>query len=579
MSRSKVRSVRLRNLRFKAGASAECTPLDLEVQPMVVLVGPNNSGKSLALGDLEALLTRPTHRLQDQVIGSVLAETPGGQGILEALEPFRTPTDRMNDAVLRYWIPRPVGGALALGVNGPSLASQLPDRDYVLDSGSSDPAEISRWDWTAQHYGQAVTTRLGGRERLSLLDPAPPRAENQSSSRESFVESLFRNLDQLKEARQIVAAATGLFLTVDFTSLTKFYARLSPRPPADDDEEQALSPRAQAFHANARELLDYGDGIVALTGIVCSAVSEHHRVILIDEPEAFLHPPLIRRLASSLSGLAASRRKTIVVATHSADFLLGCVSSGRPFSLVRLTYEQQSATARALSDELVRTLTTNPLLRSTGCLSALFHRAAVVVEGSTDRAFYSEVNERLMAASRGASECVFIEGNGKQSLWPVVRALRSLGVPAAAIVDIDVLKDGGAEWTKVLEAAFIPPALHASLNNQRQGLLNAFHATGKDMKRDGGMALLPLGEQTLFNQLDRTLGEYGVFLVPGGEVESWLKHLGGSGHGPHWLKNVFGSMGSDRADPSYLLPSDRDVWAFIDRIAVWVGDPKRVGVL
>ena len=45
--------------------------------------------------------------------------------------------------------------------------------------------------------------------------------------------------------------------------------------------------------------------------------------------------------------------------------------------------------------------------------------------------------------------------------------------PAAGVVDIDVLKEGGTVWKKPLEGAFVPQLSHGSLQAERAALLEA----------------------------------------------------------------------------------------------------------
>ena len=85
----------------------------------------------------------------------------------------------------------------------------------------------------------------------------------------------------------------------------------------------------------------------------------------------------------------------------------------------------------------------NPLLRSIGVLSGLFYEAVVVTESDTDRAFYQEINERLLAESdeRGVANCLFLNAQNKQTVWDIVQPLRELGIPAVGVVDVDVTTD------------------------------------------------------------------------------------------------------------------------------------------
>ena len=98
------------------------------------------------------------------------------------------------------------------------------------------------------------------------------------------------------------------------------------------------------------------------------------------------------------------------------------------------------------------------------------------------------------------------------------------------------------------------------------------------MKRDGGIQILEDSDQEALSNLFDKLAEYGLFIVPNGELESWLKPLNATGHGPNWLVEVFEKMGEDPSSDDYLKPSDGDVWSFIEKISVWFFNPKRKGI-
>ena len=224
---------------------------------------------------------------------------------------------------------------------------------------------------------------------------------------------------------------------------------------------------------------------------------------------------------------------------------MGCVQSGVGVNIVRLTYDDEIATARLLKREKIVPLMRNPLLRSVGVLNALFYNAVVITESDADRAFYQEINERLLAANdeRGIRGCLFLNAQNKQTVWDIVKPLRELGILAAGVVDIDILKEGGKVWKKPLDGAFIPPLSHASLQAERNSLLQAFEATGKDMKMGGGIDLLSPSDQEACHNLFRQLSEYGIFIVKRGELESWLSKLDVDRTKSRWLLSVFGEDG------------------------------------
>ena len=156
--------------------------------------------------------------------------------------------------------------------------------------------------------------------------------------------------------------------------------------------------------------------------------------------------------------------------------------------------------------------------------------------------------------------------------------MAKLGIPAAGIVDVDVLKDGGTNWINLLSSSDVPQLSHGSLATMRAAIKTAMDATGKDMKRDGGLQILRPSDRQAAEDLLAQLRLYGIFVVPGGELESWMKGLGAAGHGPSWLIDMFEKMGEDPADPAYVRPTSGDVWGFLGEARKWLVDPNRKGI-
>lgn len=98
------------------------------------------------------------------------------------------------------------------------------------------------------------------------------------------------------------------------------------------------------------------------------------------------------------------------------------------------------------------------------------------------------------------------------------------------------------------------------------------------MKRDGGLGILQPQDREAAQNLLSQLAAYGVFVVPGGELESWMKLLGVTGHGPSWLIGMFERMGEDPANANYILPSENDVWEFMSKVKSWLIDANRKGI-
>jgi hypothetical protein len=68
------------------------------------------------------------------------------------------------------------------------------------------------------------------------------------------------------------------------------------------------------------------------------------------------------------------------------------------------------------------------------------------------------------------------------------------------------------------------------------------------------------GVSTIFEYL----GGYGLFLVPVGNVEGWLKTLNVKKTKTDWLIKILSKMGTNEHADDYVKPSNDDVWDFLD---------------
>lgn len=224
---------------------------------------------------------------------------------------------------------------------------------------------------------------------------------------------------------------------------------------------------------------------------------------------------------------------------------------------------------------------TNPLLRSTGILEALFYDYVIVGEADADRAFYGEINQRLLDArdTRGIRGALFLNANGKDTVPSIVGPLRKLGIPAISVLDLDVLKEGGASWSRQLAAIGIPAGERDAYGTRRAAVLKSLEAAAKsNFKIEGGIELLKGEDRETAINLLRDLAGYGLFIVPSGEVESWLPALAVQRSKSGWLKNVFESMGSDPTARDYVRPQAGDVWDFVGDMKGWLSNAERRGI-
>ena len=369
-------------------------------------------------------------------------------------------------------------------------------------------------------------------------------------------------------------------MVVDPTNLGKLRLRLSSTEPNSESQERGIHEEAVQFHNKAMLIHEASDGVKAFAGMITEIIAGDPVILIIDEPEAFLHPALSFSLGKEIALASSGSDKRLFVSTHSPNFVMGCIQSGTSINIVRLTYRDNVATARLLASEELLALMRNPLLRSTSVLDGLFYEFVVVTESDADRAFYQEVNERLLRfkPESGIPNCLFLNAQNKQTVRTLLKPLRNLGIPAAGIVDIDILKEGGSVWAAFLEGGFVPELERKTLAISRSSVMEKLKDTGKDMKRDGGLDILEEDDREAAENLCERLYEYGLFVVKRGELESWLADLNASGHGPSWLIDIFQKMGENPDEESYVRPGNGDVWSFVAEIKEWLSDPKRKGI-
>lgn len=550
-------------LHLKFGTAPGIPSIPIKTTPVTVFVGPNNSGKSKLLTEVEQYCRT--------------GQKNSSMMILEDLEFSGLELVKVQEAIDHIkQNPKP-GENINIGnilVGSRYGRAQVPISN--LKSFIQNPkGNISAFcQWFLTHN----TLILDGKSRINLVTQQV--AGDLQQDPQNSLQALFHDNTKRYEVRRIIEESFGVHFLIDPTHLGHLRIRLSQRAPADDLEERGIHEAAVRFHSNAQLIDQASDGVKAFTGIITEVIAGDPKVLLIDEPEAFLHPSLATNLGYEVSRAAASADKRVFVSTHSPAFVMGCIQSGTPVSIVRLTYRSGVATARILPSNDILELMRNPLLRSTGVLSGLFYEFVVVTESDADRAFYQEVNERLLRFKHewGIPNCLFINAQNKQTVHTIIRPLRQLGIPTAGIVDIDVLKDGGSNWTSLLSSANFPDITQNSLATMRSAIKKSMDSTGKDMKIDGGVDILPKSDKEAALILLNQLSEYGIFVVPHGELESWLKHLDAQGHGPSWLINVFEKMGEDPDSPNFLKPSTDDVWMFMQKIQFWLTRPTRKGI-
>ncbi|MFD3681885.1 ATP-dependent endonuclease [Streptomyces sp. NPDC058613] len=391
---------------------------------VTAFVGPNNVGKSTILRQIAARSTQ----------GFAGGGFQGEPILVEDLDFAATGTE---EEMISWFESHSGIRTLANGV-----------REFLRPSASgvteSDLCHMYRRGWpqgfqTAQShimlYGDAWS-------RISSIAPVQMRDQFDNPA----VHPIHRLQDQpelFDELSSLCMQVFGVHLTLDTLSMSQNIRIGSLRveiPPVNK-----VSPEYREALASLPMLQNQGDGMRSFIGLMLPLLTSTYQTILLDEPEAFLHPPQAFQLGKVLGEQARQKGTQVILATHDRNLLAGLLQSESDVSIVRLDRGEGDAnTSRQLSVENLRKIWSDPVLRHSNTLDALFHKVAILAEGDRDCTFYAAALEYWSNESTQSphpADALFIPSGGKGGLPLLVEVLRSAAVPVVATPDLDVLNN------------------------------------------------------------------------------------------------------------------------------------------
>ena len=298
---------------------------------------------------------------------------------------------------------------------------------------------------------------------------------------------------------------------------------------------------------------------------------------LIDEPESFLHPPQAK-IMGQIIGQTLKNDQQAFISTHSEDIIKGLLDiCPDRIKIIRITRDakKESINHFSILDNIrFCNVWNDPLLKYSNIMSSLFHKAVVLCESDSDCKMYSIIEGHIKQMEGKYSETLFIHCGGKDRMAKIVTALRALNVKVKLIVDIDVLNNKdtikgiveafGIVWETISRDY---TAIAASIRNGTKGVerktaqaliyktlaaSNAPVLSQEEIKtiqsalkthekwdeiKKFGRAAIPNGDATrAYKNIEETLHEHGIYIVPVGELECFVKEVGG--HGPSWVNSV-----------------------------------------
>lgn len=533
---------------LESATFSDDTTINFNSNDIVIFVGPNNAGKSVALKNI-------IEKARDKnslgvVIKDVSINSSGDEDELIA------------------WLEKHCRKNI-----------QNPSNPSFQRLGSNVHLSQAKSWWANPHDGLKELSgfffyHLTTDARLSAANPAP----NIALTRDSLTHPI--HYMQVSGEIEIQLStyfkeAFGEELIVHRNAGREVPLHCGKRPVPGKDEDRVSLGYIQALE-KLPTLHTQGDGMRSFVGVLLHSFVVNHSAVLIDEPEAFLHPPQARLLGRMLVEQAPANRQ-MFVATHSGDFLRGILDTNTDrVRIIRIQRDGDINLVKELNNEGIKQVWGDPILRYSNILDGLFHNQVIVCEADSDCRFYAAIKDVLYqdAPDETRRHLMFLHCGGKDRIPIVAKALRTLDVPTSVIVDFDVLSNEhplkaiflelGGDWDEIhskwnLVKTSIDqkkPELEAKEVIDEIGKLLSkiedkyFPKEAKEniqtiLRRSSpwahaktvGKSFIPSGDPTsAYNDMISQLKSKGLFVVEVGELEGFSRSIGG--HGPKWVNTA-----------------------------------------
>ena len=419
-----------------------------------IVIGANNSGKSQFLKEIRSTILGNTDRPNGQYANSI------DNVITDSIDlSFPENVDDLDDSYeLTDHVVRGISGwrvrdycnvGAQLMPNGGYAYQSLPcsfslqdDWRTCLDNllrpnGNNYPlAENERLRQILQFIGPMFVDYAGTEDRLLLSIGEPARGV-----RDDSYNTLSAALDADETCSSISQTVRRLFhkdVALDNTT-----SRQAVIPVVSEDfsiyRNSRDSSEKLTYMSNATPLRNEGDGFRSYVTILLTVMGASKPVLLIDEPEAFLHPTYAMELGKQLGAMLSesSALHNAFISTHSSYFLQGILdSAGFDVSLIRLK-RNGAESAFNIVDKVEIEKLKNRSDYSPQYIDALFSKQAILVEAPRDAIIYSSLCDKIPEVDNP----IFVSTNGKDAFKGIKEFYAATGLPCRCICDFDIIND------------------------------------------------------------------------------------------------------------------------------------------
>ena len=527
---------KISSLKFNDGFELKISPNDI-----VVFVGANNCGKTQSLKDIERAFISREHGIVVKEITYTIRNPQFFEEELKSVSSFNKHNNHYS------------GFGYSLYSGG------LPQ----LTEHSLGNSELSKY----------FIKRLETRDRLGLCNPINTIDRDEPKSHP--LHYIVNNKDLREQIDFSFYSAFGQHLQLErFGGRTNFL-RIGDNIPRLNNADCTLD--ADIDHTNAvmntyPKLHEQGDGMVSFTGVLLSLLIPHYSIHLLDEPEAFLHPPQSRILGSVIPGLL--QEKQAFISTHSEHFIKGLLEvAPERVKVIRIARTGDNNTFSIIDNKKISEIWNDTLLRQSNIFQGLFYDSVVICESDSDCQFYSLMHSFLNEKKGFKDRPFYVYSSTKSRMKVIVNALRPLNVSMRVVADLDLLREKsdaklllescGGVWKDIdddytlFSSALKDDKNTISKDELKQLFVKLVDLTNreeydkvalKELKsqlslehkwkalKEYGINALPEKAKEPFEKINAAFIAKNIHLVPKGQLEGFVPSV--KGHGPRWVTSV-----------------------------------------
>jgi AAA15 family ATPase/GTPase len=526
------------------------TILKLYKDSIVVFVGPNNAGKSQILNDIN-LLTRAQHGVAAKILDKIILNKQGDEKDF-----LKTMEARYKNRQYYY---SENGGTRGL--------NEAQVRNHW---NRFEPLKLSTENSTLTPFFLKQFNTL---QRLSLvIPPANINIIDQASSHP--IHFLKQDDDLEKKFSHAFKLAFGQNAIINHGAGNNIPIHIGD-PPETTLTKDRVSKEYVRELLKLEMLHEQGDGMKSFAGVYMGLMVEDYSINIIDEPEAFLHPPQARLLGQMIAK-NLEIDKQLFIATHDEDLLKGLLDhSDKRLIVVRVQRDGTHTKINVLENPDIQNIWSDPLLRHSNILSGLFHSKVILCESDGDCRFFSALSTAICENNGNTfPDHLYAESGGKARFPVIIRALKKLEVPLTVIGDFDLYDNEEPVRTMYVELEgnwddikkdfktvkqsidqkrpdLIVTDLKAEIDTIFSGISGQsmpeekIKLIQKALKKSSawtqakstGKHYLPAGAATTaHNRIQKKLKQRGIYVLEVGEMEAFDKTE--TNHGPKWVNAV-----------------------------------------